>query len=120
MRATITSTITAVYQPFHCLLRGDEGGVGPYGDETRGVTGAEDPCIASGVEVGELCNTAASVGPPDAEIEPDCHEEEVGVESWGVEYTGATEPGLLEECHAAGEENAKEGEDEEGVQPTPP
>ena len=117
MRATITSTITAVYQPFHCLLRGDEGGVGPYGDETRGVTGAEDPCIASGVEVGELCNTAASVGPPDAEIEPG-HEEELGVESWGVAYTGAIKPGLLA-GNAVGEENAKEGE-EEGVKLTPP
>ena len=102
-------------------MRKDEGGIGGVGgDETIGVAGADVPRIAPAVEDGEFCENAASVGPPDAEIEPDCHEEEVGVESWGVEYTGATEPGLLEECHAAGEENAKEGEEEEGVQPTPP
>ena len=118
MRATITSTITAVYQPFHCLLRGDEGGICPSGDETRGVTGAEDLCIASGVEVAECCNTAASVGPPDAEIEPG-HEEALCVGSWGVAYTGAIEPGLLV-GNAVGEENAKEGEEGEDVKLTPP
>ena len=119
MRATITSTITAVYHHFHCLLLGDEGGIDAFGVETKGVAGAEDPPITPEAEVGTCCDNAASVDPPDAGTKPG-HEDEDGVESWGVEYTGATEPGLLEECHAAGEENAKEGEEEEGVQPTPP
>ena len=86
-----------------------------FGDEIIGVTGAEEPCIAPGVEVAEFCDTAASVGPPDAEIEPG-HEEELDVESWGVEYIW---PGLLEKGNADGEENAKEGE-EEDVKLIPP
>lgn len=121
MIATITTAITAVYHHFHCLLLGDEGDIDAAGGvETRGATGADGPCIAPAAEVGEFCESTASVGPPDPETEPPgCHEEEPGVESWGVEYTGTITPGLLEEGNTDGDENAKEGE-EEGVKLTPP
>jgi len=71
-----------VYQPFHCLFGGYEEDRGGFGDEET--TGAEDPSIAPAVEDGEVCGNAASVGPPDADIEDDC-QEEVGVASCGVE-----------------------------------
>ena len=81
--------------------------------------GAGDPPTFPEVAIGTFCDNATSVGPPDAVFEPDCRKGEPDVESWGVEYTGAAEPGLLDEGKTGGDENAKEGE-EEGVEPTPP
>ncbi len=81
MRATITSAINAVYHHFHCLFCCDDGGAGVTGGAvTTGLADGEDTPIPPATAVGAL-TCAASVGPPDVEIEPDCHEEEDGDES---------------------------------------
>ena len=64
-------------------MEGGAGGVG--GGETTGEYGVEAPGITPAVEDGVVCENAAAVGPPEADIEDDCQEEEVGVASCGVE-----------------------------------
>ena len=76
----MTSAIRAVYQPFHRLFGGDEGGTGePGGAEVIGEVGTSGPCITPAVEDCVACENAGDVGPPGADTEGDCQEEEVGV-----------------------------------------